>query len=545
MPGKTVDLADLEVRGRSKTNKRWRLAEQSSAPVDADLHSTANLANGHQPLAPQHVWAMQRTVGNQRTAQFLAQHRVPPVSTQARPQNHGSQPRAQDRSGGTGGPRRGVGVLGALFSKAFGRRDGRGHGYELSEGSEPPLTQHQGLRSPETTEQRSTLPGPQKPPVSTTPPEPRLVAEGGMAVAPNLRPNENAPGANPRTYWAKTEAELAPFKTTVAEGKLLRPRYIHGPWLKGQLGSHGQVSEPMPLSTKEAEQSRLRTSKQGRNMIVMRPDGELYTADMRTEEERRPGQNVHHSTLAGGGEVAGAGEIETSETGELERVTDQSGHYQPEFVFTHQLLQRLGERGVDLSKTTVELGSKSSLGNLGRDNVLMSSTEALAWEDEVKKARELFSTSGARSDLAKPEQKIRALHTTKDKALGDLRDAYRRLAANNFALPEANLPPPLPEAPGPGTTHQGRTEVRHDVSLDDKPKSPKGDEGDVYLSRGETSATGPGSAEVSSGTDEPRSSVEDRNIAPLLLKRIKQEKEERAAWSRYQEEFDRRRQRQT
>lgn len=582
MPGPIVDLQDLQVRGRSKTNKRWRLAEQSSVPVDADLRSTASLANGHQPLSPQNVQAMQRTVGNQRTAQFLAQHRAPPVSTHSQVQSPEPASLRQNRFQGIEKSlKRGVRALGGLLSRAVGRRGGSGHGYDLSEGPEPPeppLTHYQSPRPPDVTQDlggshgSATLP---HAPLVEPPSKPRLAPTGDKVLAPNLRPHENEPGANPRTYWAKSAEELARFQTSAVGGMLFKTQVVYGPWPE-----HEQDQEHtglLPLNTKFAEKSRLATSKPGRNMIVLRPDGGLYTADMAEEEARRPGENIHHSTLASGGEVAGAGEIETSETGELERVTDQSGHYQPEFVFTHQLLEGMEENGVDLSKTTVELGHKSdsSLGvreeakppqaqpgekknegtqenkakatkkpELYYGNVLMSANEALAWRKQVELARQQFAKSGDRTDLAAPERKIRELHQNKHAALLSIKGAYGRLAANNFVISPKFLPPPLPpetQTTDQTTTSQGGTEERPGVDVGNNHSTTQTeDEADAYQSRGETGGTGPVPAQGTNVTAEPQSSIDDRSITALLLAQVKEMNEESAAWELYREELMRR-----
>ncbi len=51
----------------------------------------------------------------------------------------------------------------------------------------------------------------------------------------------------------------------------------------------------------------------------------------------------HHSSPLSGGNVAGAGTVETGKTGKIKSISDQSGHYKPDAKLTHQVVRELGK----------------------------------------------------------------------------------------------------------------------------------------------------------------------------------------------------------
>ncbi|OUL31936.1 hypothetical protein BV378_01330 [Nostoc sp. RF31YmG] len=170
-------------------------------------------------------------------------------------------------------------------------------------------------------------------------------------------------------------------------------------------------------------------SKHGRYIFVMDASGEFYAVDEGAERMKRE-QKVHHSTLLSGEDVAGAGEIQIRD-GKVEVITDQSGHYQPSIVQTHQVVKSLQKKGVALESVGVELAGKGDYS----DVVNLSALELEAYEPEMKQAREKYEDWKAQNAsatdqekykqgkqiLGEPEQKIREAHSKKSNLLLELR----------------------------------------------------------------------------------------------------------------------------
>lgn len=75
-------------------------------------------------------------------------------------------------------------------------------------------------------------------------------------------------------------------------------------------------------------------------IFVMDGDGKIYSANKSKVQ--------HHSSFLAGGPAAAAGHWRV-EYGALQYVCNQSGHYQPPFDYTQQILVELKKRGVDVS----------------------------------------------------------------------------------------------------------------------------------------------------------------------------------------------------
>jgi len=514
-PRKVVDLADLTVESGKATTKSAKPAPglERERQTD-DIRSTANLANGRQQPSVQQLQAMQRTVGNQRTNQFLSEGNGPSTFAPAEGTRTVPNPPSQGRSGEVDGPR--SGGLGQPFAKAaaFLKRARRDHGYDFFEQGKAPK-----LRVPD---------------------------EAPLALAANSHPDENIEGGDvglgristptdyendpqsiptKKTYWAQSEAERKPFHTKVVNGTLSRfdPR----------------TNRYAPLDTTEAKSSNRSGSKEGRNMFVMTPRGSFYSADQFSEMTKNPGIRYHHSTMVGGDEVAGAGEISTSKEGKIEWLTDGSGHYKPEFPLTHQMLSQMDRQGADLSRTTVELVGKRG----GQSPVLMSAHEALAWRWQATEARKKFAASRDRSELADPEQKIRALHDRKDKTLFELRGAFDELVSekDRYVLPPKPVIPPV-STEGRQTASAVADEGDGYVGEKASPEVLSSTEPpDTATSQALPLASEPGAPPIEQ-LPPPQHEIDERSIGPVLLGMIKQRKENRAAWAQFaNQEFARRR----
>ncbi len=93
--------------------------------------------------------------------------------------------------------------------------------------------------------------------------------------------------------------------------------------------------------------SSLHPGGQGRAIFVMDENGNLYASN-----EQIWG-TFHHSSFLAGEPVAGAGEIQVS-NGELQFLTDHSGHYRPSRAYTQQVLNTLASQGIDISNVGID-----------------------------------------------------------------------------------------------------------------------------------------------------------------------------------------------
>jgi hypothetical protein len=83
-------------------------------------------------------------------------------------------------------------------------------------------------------------------------------------------------------------------------------------------------------------------SGEGRAIFVMDQEGNIFASTY-----QRVGE-FHHSSLAGGQPVTGAGEL-VVENGQLTLITNHSGHYHPSAELNEQVLRNLEAQGVDVS----------------------------------------------------------------------------------------------------------------------------------------------------------------------------------------------------
>ncbi len=158
-------------------------------------------------------------------------------------------------------------------------------------------------------------------------------------------------------------------------------------------------------------------SKNNRMLFVMSPEGKIYALDPSKPITHKGATvldvRIHHSSLLNGERVAGAGEIQVSagltpqeldglqnqilkkvqekvsndkdinpesaqkliaklvdeelgrilkhhQPGQVEVISDRSGHYRPDLKMTAQVLSELEEQGVDIERVNVELGDKTN-----------------------------------------------------------------------------------------------------------------------------------------------------------------------------------------
>src|SRR5579875_3829954 len=87
-------------------------------------------------------------------------------------------------------------------------------------------------------------------------------------------------------------------------------------------------------------------SGEGYGIYVMDQQGHLYA------DRHRVGL-FHHSSFLAGGDVAAAGELKVSSSGELQHLTSKSGHYRPSPAELWQVVEEMRRRGVSLQSFVV------------------------------------------------------------------------------------------------------------------------------------------------------------------------------------------------
>lgn len=123
------------------------------------------------------------------------------------------------------------------------------------------------------------------------------------------------------------------------------------------LETGGLIRDPRgdPLSTSAAPN--------GRSLFVQAPDGTLYFVGNPTDHAGDTGAFPQHSSFLAGGDVATAGEWglrvyrgrDGVERQALTYLSNQSGHYEPDFASMADLLRRLQQSGVDLRYMRIDV----------------------------------------------------------------------------------------------------------------------------------------------------------------------------------------------
>lgn len=191
-------------------------------------------------------------------------------------------------------------------------------------------------------------------------------------IQPNARLNTVLPS---QTFYAETDEARAP--------------YARGFNDQGQMTNSSDGSE---LNTIGARQAAFKGSKPDRHIFTMDQEGKFHTADAIKENEDR-GQHAldqslpmqerfHHSSFHGGKDVAGAGELQVRD-GQIELVSDTSGHYQPGSKQMMQTVQQLENNNVQTERLGVEFVGKG-----GTQNMQASATELLGYANHSPETAE-------------------------------------------------------------------------------------------------------------------------------------------------------------
>ena len=165
-------------------------------------------------------------------------------------------------------------------------------------------------------------------------------------------------------------------------------------------------------------------SKSDRHIFTMDGEGQFHSADAVRETRSRAAQAMakgkdtqerfHHSSFNAGEAVAGAGEMQVRD-GQVELVSDTSGHYFPGSKQMMQTVQQLERNNVSMEKLGVEFNGK------GRGKNLQAS------------ALELLGYANHSPDTA--ERQMRKMHGIRDSVLEELRDSVDELDENSNLTP--------------------------------------------------------------------------------------------------------------
>lgn len=256
------------------------------------------------------------------------------------------------------------------------------------------------------------------PPKSQEPPKPREkkyearpMDKGMDKYDSNLLPSSRTPVEMPSTtYYAKTEKERAPFKKSFdTEGKLIGPDKERVDTQKVK-ASHGKAADK-------------------RHIFTMDETGQFSTADGKKENDDRYDEaqakntgkmeRFHHSSMQAGEAVAGAGEMQVRD-GQVEVVSDHSGHYKPDGQQTFNTVKELENQKAGIEKIGMEFSKKSEFVPRERSTAL----EVLGYENA--------------KDKSKIESSIRSEHGKKNEVMSELEQKVPKAAASDAQQGESN-----------------------------------------------------------------------------------------------------------
>jgi len=99
-----------------------------------------------------------------------------------------------------------------------------------------------------------------------------------------------------------------------------------------------------------------------RVIFVMTPSGKVYVADEGTEtttgKSATTPYRFNHSSMVAGEPIASAGEMWFDDKGALKGISDKSGHYRPDKIYTVQVLLHFRESGIKVDDLDVEMFTK-------------------------------------------------------------------------------------------------------------------------------------------------------------------------------------------
>jgi len=258
------------------------------------------------------------------------------------------------------------------------------------------------------------------------------------AAAPAPKPKPTAPYTNENGFEMKPmNPGMEAFDTNVQrKGVAFAPMQSTTHYMRdeeqrkdyargfNEQGLMTNASSGEALNTIGALQAPAHGSKPDRHIFTMDGEGQFHSADAVRETRTRGAQaaaegldtqeRFHHSSFNAGEAVAGAGEMQVRD-GQVELVSDTSGHYFPGSKQMMQTVQQLERNNVSMEKLGVEFNGK------GRGENLQAS------------ALELLGYANHSPETA--ETQMREMHGKKDNVLGELRDAADGLDENSNLTP--------------------------------------------------------------------------------------------------------------
>lgn len=228
---------------------------------------------------------------------------------------------------------------------------------------------------------------------------------------------------NSTTFYADTPDKRAPFTRKFDEN-----------------GKMSSVAGGAALSSIGAERPAAIGAKGDRHIFAMDGEGQFHTADAIKENKTRgqaakdsgavSQERFHHSSFLGGAEVAGAGEMQIRD-GQVELVSDTSGHYRPGSKQMMQTVKQLEKNNVSMEKMGVEFVGKGG----GQKNMQASALELLGYQNHSPETA---------------ETQMRAKHAEKNTMLGELlgKSAGK---PDNANLKPSDIKQKKPAAPVSGT----------------------------------------------------------------------------------------------
>jgi hypothetical protein len=216
-----------------------------------------------------------------------------------------------------------------------------------------------------------------------------------------LPPQERMQTALPsRTFYADTDKKREPYARKFDEQGKMRN------------------ADGSALNTIGAERPAAIGAKGDRHIFVMDGQGQIYSADAiqenkdRAKKARESGESVqerfHHSSFLAGEDVAGAGELQVRD-GQVELISDTSGHYRPGSKQMIQAVQQMEKNNVPVERLGVEFVGKSQ----GQGALQASAVELLGYQNH---------------NPEEAETQMRAMHAKKDQVLAQIASLGQRAA---------------------------------------------------------------------------------------------------------------------
>ncbi len=215
------------------------------------------------------------------------------------------------------------------------------------------------------------------------------------------RPNPHMKTSLPsKTFYADTDEKREPYARKFDEQGKMRN------------------ADGSALNTIGADRPAAIGAKGDRHIFAMDGQGQIYTADAikenveRGKKAQESGESTqerfHHSSFLGGEDVAGAGEMQVRD-GQVELVSDTSGHYRPGSKQMMQAVQQLEKNNVPVEQLGVEFVGKSQ----GQGALQASAVELLGYQNHSPETA---------------ESQMRAMHGKKDQVLGEIKNAGQQAA---------------------------------------------------------------------------------------------------------------------